>query len=178
MDTLDRTLLEHMGRYRLSVRAVLDQLRDAGEALDTALARLLRSGLISARRSLPGNRALYQLSKKGADVIAISEARARSFRAQAIYKHLGLLLFCHVAGSQRFRLEDDELRELVGDMLPEGAYCMALVDAVPILMCVYVPGPRTSLRSIVRRVREHARAIASKPRLVLPDGRVRVTLAN
>lgn len=154
MEEIDRTILEHLARYRVSVRAVLSRLNDANKVLKPALERLLGSELVVADRSLPGNRALYCLSKKGAAVLDVSESRARHFRGQAMHKHLGVLLFCHVAGCKRYRLEDQELRELVGDPLPEGTHCMAQIDDHPVLLGVYVPGAETSLRSIVRRVRE------------------------
>ncbi len=172
MEEIDRTILEHLARYRVSVRAVLSRLNDANKVLKPALERLLGSDLVVADRSLPGNRALYQLSKKGASVLEISESRARRFGSQAMHKHLGVLLFCHVAGCKRYRLEDDELRELVGDPLPEGTHCMAQIDDQPVLLGVYIPGAETSVRSIVRRVRElvvDARRVSGLRDMIMAD---------
>ena len=154
MESLDWQILELLGRYRVAVRAVLGMLSETGEVPDASLSRLARDGFIARCRAFPGQRTVYQLTKKGAAKVGVSEARARSFQAQALFKHLGILLFCHVLGSRRFRLEDNELQRLLGEEMPDGAHCMSVKDGKPIVLNVYVPGPNTSLRSIERHIRE------------------------
>lgn len=163
MELLDHHILQLLGRYRVTVRSVLSLLTDDGSVPETALTRLLRDQLIMRSRALPGNRSVYQLTRKGAAAAGVSEARARLFQSQALFKHLGILLFCHVPGARRFRLEDDELRDLFGEALPEGAHVMTTTDAAPLLLNVHVPGPRTALRSIQRRLREQLAAAWEQP---------------
>lgn len=165
MEPDDRHIMEHLGRYRVSIRQILAMLKAVAHLSDASVSRLHRTGLIAINRGLPGNRSIYQLTKRGAALIGVSEARARPFRSQALLKHLGILLFCHVDGAHRYRLEDDELRMIVGEPLPEGAHCMAMFDGRVQVLNVYVPGQRTSIRSVTRRIREHLDEVRRLPKV-------------
>lgn len=159
MDQTERNILEHIGRYRLTTRRVLQQLCGDGPHSDSAIARLQQSGMLWSGRSLPRGRAVYQLTAKGTALIDVSEARARPLRSQSLHKHLGILLYCHVEGSRRYRLEDTELREFLGDAVPDSTHCMGIVKGQPVLFSTYVPGQRTKLKSVLRWVREQHDAV-------------------
>lgn len=165
MDNLNRLILQHIARYRVTVRPIVARLSSPDENPEAALAGLIRRGLVAAHKGLPGNRSVYRLTKQGTAVVEVSEARARPLRSQAIFKHLGILLFCHVEGSGRYRIEDGELRDLIGEPLPDGAHCMGMVDSRVAIFNTYVPGPRTTIRSIVRHIREQLTAFRAMPQL-------------
>lgn len=163
MQASDSAILEIVGRYRVVVPSALNIIPEGDGPPQTALSRLCREGLVTRSGALPGNRRVFQLTKKGASHVGLSEARARYFQAQALFKHLGIFLFCHVPGSRRFRIEETELHTLLGDTIPEGTHVMTIVDERPILLNAYVPGPRTSLRSIQRRIRRQLDSVSALP---------------
>ena len=104
METLDQHILAHIARYHVTVRPVLSLfVADIGTAAAT-IGRLARRHMVLAQKGLPGNRSFYRLTRKGTAVAGVSEARARPLKAAAMFKHLGILMFCHVEGSGRYRL--------------------------------------------------------------------------
>jgi hypothetical protein len=165
METMDAQILQLLGRYRIAVRPVLRLLTDDDSVPEASLARLVREELVTRSRALPGNRSIYQLTRSGAAQADVSEARARPVKAQALFKHLGILLFCHVPGSRRVRLEDAEVETLLGDLAPAGTHVMTVTAGGPLLLNLYVPGPRTSLRSVQRRLREQVTTARKAPAL-------------
>lgn len=165
MDSLNRLILQHIARYRVTVRPVVARMSSPDENAEAALAGLVRRGLVAAHKGLPGNRSVYRLTKQGTAIVEVSEARARPLKSQAIFKHLGILQFCHVEGSGRYRVEDAELRDLIGEPLPEGVHCMGMADDKVAVFNTYVPGPRTTIRSIVRHIREQLTTLRTMPHL-------------
>lgn len=162
MQDRDREILHHTGLYRVTLRPVLAKLFFNGGDPDKVLLRLRNEGYLRPAVDFQGI-SLYQLTKKGASAVGLPEDRARRFREQALYKHLGLLLFCFDEGSKRVRLEDGDLESLFGEKIPDGTHCVDSLDGKIVIDNVYVPGPQTSIRAVVRRVRDSIHASDQNP---------------
>lgn len=150
-------LLRRLGHHFLATRVVFMQwVAELLEESDPAamLRRLKADGLIQVHRGFPGNRVLYQLTKKGASVAGVTVARSRKVGGQALPKHLGALLFCHADGTVRYRVEPAELAEVLGAQLTDRAFCIAVEKGKPIVYECYVPGGGTQLKAILRRLEQ------------------------
>jgi hypothetical protein len=97
---------------------------------------------------------VFQLTKKGAAAVGVSPARARLAGAQSLLKNIGVLLFCHVPGTQRHRVEAEQLGQALGAALPDGAYCLCQVKERTMILDCYVPAPQTPVSTIVRHLRK------------------------
>lgn len=173
MSSDDDTILKLVGRYRLVTRGVAAQVVGSEAKADKLLGRLVKGGLLAANKRLPGNRTVYQLSRKGAGRVGLGESRARVHGAQAMLKHLGVLLYCYGGKDQAYRLEDEEL-PLVAPGLPPGAYCIAKSKDRAVVFACYVPSTTASAESVMRRLRRMHAELAAVPALqqLVRDGRL------
>jgi hypothetical protein len=130
---------------------------------DKRLSKLIKNGLLRVHKGLPGNRSIYQLSKKGAAVAGVSPARGRVVGTQALVKNLGVLLFCHVPGKERHRIELDQLSQALGAPVPDGAYCVCRMQQQALVFDCYVPGPQTPVTTIIRHMRKMLKAVKDTP---------------
>lgn len=169
----EQAVLKLVGRYRVLTRGVLARVVGSEAKADKVLGKLVKSGLLLANRRLPGNRTLYQLSRKGAAKVGLADCRSRVHGTQAMLKHLGVLLYCYGA-DETFRLESGELKDVVPGDLPTGVYCITKSKARVLVLACYVPSPTSSVESAVRRMRKMHAELTAHPgmrRLVL-DGRL------
>jgi hypothetical protein len=169
----EQKLLQLIARYRVVTRGVVAVVAGSEAKGDKLLARLSKTGLVTANRGLPGNRSIYQLSRKGAGAMGVGESRARVHGTQAILKHLGVLLFCY-GRDAAYRLDDAELKTVSSDSLPAGVYCIAKTKGSACVFHCYVPSPTTSVETAMRRLtRTHADLIATPGnRRLVQDGRI------
>ena len=105
MDEIDRKILNHIGRYTVTLRRVLQVQIFEGGSPQTALNRLERDGYIARiERQLPGNFSYYQLKKKGAAAISVSENKAKPKEAKGLAQDIAALWFSCMGHPKRKRL--------------------------------------------------------------------------
>lgn len=173
MSSNDQAILKLVGRYRVVTRGVLAKVVGSEAKADKLLGKLVKGSLLLANRRLPGNRTLYQLSRKGAAKVGLADSRSRVHGTQAMLKHLGVLLYCYGA-NDTFRLEVGELKDVLPVTLPSGAYCITKSKERVLVLACYVPSPTASVESAVRRLRKMQAELTAAPgakQLVL-DGRL------
>jgi len=171
MEPRDNKILRHIGLYRITLRPVLERLYFAGRSSGNVLQRLRDDGYIAGAK-LPGRVSYYRLSCKGVQHLQLPLSRATAFGAQALQTHLGILWFCCMGETRRFRTEGESLSKLFPGNAPKGEHCVEQGDRQRLYQ-VYVPGPDTPVRRIVRELRKRfheARLDASVERWM--DGRL------
>lgn len=152
MEERDRKILQHIGLYRISLRPVLERLFFGERSSGNVLQRLRDDGYILAGK-LPGRVSYYRLSPKGTEVLELPMSRAAAFGAQALQTHLAILWFCCMGEKRRFRTDAAGLRKLFPENPPKGDHCAEHGERMRLYQ-VYVPGPDTPVRRIVREVRQ------------------------
>lgn len=108
----ERHILEHIGRYRISVRHVIAKLFFEGykTRATEALAKLEEQGRIAiVKRALPQGYSYYQLTQKGCAGIGVTEERARALSGLGLARSLAVLWFATMNGARRARFRDDQL---------------------------------------------------------------------
>jgi hypothetical protein len=161
-DTTDRdeALLEHIGRYRLTLRAVLERVFEISSP-GNVLQRLRKAELIVERSGL-GPLSYYQLTPPAAAARSVPVDRTRPLSPSALGYHLAVLWFCCLERLRRHRLEPEQLRQLKlfaahDPPSAQVAYCFdAERSAQPPhrrLWRVYAPGPTSEPSQVVRTLR-------------------------
>lgn len=165
MQPRDLAILKHVGLYRISLRQVLSRLFFQDRSCACVLNRLIRGGHLRPQKGLPGNLSHYQLTAKGANLVAVPLDRATPFGSQALHTHLSILWFCCMQGARRYRLERDAVVKMLGEDAPPGDHCVEDAQPHPRLYRVYAPGPDTALRNAVREVRERMSQARTRPQV-------------
>lgn len=92
----DRLILEHVGRYRLTTREIVQWLfmpQTGMNAVTKVLIRLKGARLL-ARHTLHDSRQYWTLGLAGAHQLGFSDKRTSAFGYSAIIEHYGVLAFC------------------------------------------------------------------------------------
>jgi hypothetical protein len=153
-DKVNDAILRMVGLYKVATRGTITALLPEGGEPDKRVQRFVRDGLLRMHKGLPGNRTVYQLTKKGAAAAGVSAARGRTIGTQSLLKNLGVLLFCHVPSTKRHRVEAEQLGRALKIELPDGAYCLCEVNGKVVIFDCYVPAPHTPIPTIVRHLRK------------------------
>lgn len=168
----DEKILDHIARYRVSLRPVLDRLffDSQSSGSGNVLQRLLQGGFVTARDGLPGKRRYYQLTAKGA-AGRVSIERTKPIRAQALRSHIAILWFCTMGDVRRLRLEEWELRDILKEHAPEGRHCAVPGDPLRVFR-VQVPGARTRPPAVISALKENIQQSYQNPvlKLWMKDG--------
>lgn len=159
----DSAVLRHIGRHRMTLRAVLSRLFFGGRSPGNVLQRLSEGGYIARRSvkdgpettSLPDGVSYYQLTTKAAAALGFPASRCRRLEPARLHTALGVLWFTCMGKKRRDLLEPEQLGGLFG--APSGSasthpICRDLSGSRPVLYEVYVPAPQTRVRNVVRRV--------------------------
>lgn len=151
----DEKILDHIGRYRITLRPVLDAAFFEAESSGSGnvLQRLLDANLVTARDGLPGRRKYYQLTARGAAGRVTAE-RTKPMRAQALRSALAVLWLCHMTRRSMHRMEKWELREILEQDPPPGTHC-TLRGQPARLYRVQVPGARTRPAAIINALKDN-----------------------
>lgn len=163
LDETNQAILKMIGLYRVGTRSTVARLLADGSEPDKRLARLVKEGLLRTHKGLPGNRSVFQLTKRGAGEIGVSPARGRVLGPASILKNLGVLLFCHVSGTERHRVEADQLGQALGVPLPDGAYCLCQIKGQALILDSYVPGAMTPISTVLRHLRKTLKSVKQNP---------------
>jgi hypothetical protein len=167
MEDIDIQILHHIGRYTVTLRRVLQVALFDGGSPQTALNRLERLGYIQrVERQLPGNFSYYQLKKKGAAVINISENRAKAKEAKGLAQDLGALWFSCMGDRPRKRLLDTELKSLFG--APKGGNVIHVAEAEgePTVFRLFIPEADTNLDRYTITLKRAAHTACADERLI------------
>lgn len=151
-DTHDRKILEHAGRYRVTLRRVIEQVFLGGKASSNVVQRLRQGGLLE-QIPLGGGVSGYKLTRKGASHLSLPPKRAEAPSPVSLQHGLAGVWFSYLGARRRHRLEFSELEELFGIRPPAGVYCIER-DPKPRVYRLYVPGIDTPDHTIRRQVEE------------------------
>lgn len=158
----DELILQHLVLYRLTLRAVLDELFFEGRSSDNVVERLKKQGHIQVQRGLPGRLSYYQLTEAEARRRALPEERAQAPGPRALAEHLSVLWFCTLGARPRRRLEADELQRLLPEL--PSARPHAIEDGTPRrVLRLFIPGPTSPVESTIRAVSDETRELAANP---------------
>lgn len=167
MEDIDLRILHHIGRYTVTLRRVLQTQFFSGGNPQVPLNRLEKLGYIARNeRQLPGNFSYYQLKKKGAAVINVSENKTKPKEAKGLAQDLAALWFSCMEDRQRKRLSDAELRSLFG--VPKGGNIIhvAQADEEPTVFRLHIPEADTNLDRYVTTLKRAAHTACLNEQLV------------
>jgi hypothetical protein len=167
MEDVDLRILHHIGRYTLTLRRVIQVLFFDGGNPQTALYRLERNGYIqTVQRGLPGNFSYYQLKKKGAAAINVSENKAKPKELKGLAQDLAALWFSCMDNPNRKRLLDNELRTLFGASKGGNVIHVAQSEDEPTVFRLFIPEADSSLERYVTTLKRAAHAACADERLI------------
>ena len=103
----DERILRHIGRYRVSINAVIERQFFDGGTWDHVLQRLAKRGrLQTVRDAIPGNLNYYHLPRGEARRLGFPDPPAAQERV--LRRHLAILWFCCMTDRARVRLHPEE----------------------------------------------------------------------
>jgi hypothetical protein len=167
MDDIDLQILHHIGRYTITLRRVLQTVLFNGGSPHSALNRLERQGYIQrVERQLPGNFSYYQLRKKGAAVLNLSENKAKPKEAKGLAQDLAALWFSCMGERPRKRLLDKELQLLFGAPKGGNVIHVAQAEDATTVFRLYIPEADTNLDRYVTTLKRAAHTACADERLL------------
>lgn len=168
MEPQDELILDHIGRYTLSIKKVIDTACLEGSSCQNSLNRLLKLEMIQGiDRGLSGNFRYYQLTTKGAKTRGFPVNRSREKEARGLAQDLAALWFSCMGGVTRQRLSDAELRLLFG--APKGGNVIHVAQSdgdESTVFRLFIPSENSSLSTFLATLKKSAYDAASDPNLV------------
>ncbi len=164
MPERDERILNHIGRYRMTLRPVLDHVFFERESsgCGNVINNLIRKGLVRSRSGLPNRRNYYQLTRAGAEG-RVPLDRTRDQRGQTLRTNLGVLWYCCMLNRPRRRLEKHELAK-VFEPPPTGPHCIERGEVNRIYRCRVV-GTKTRVDALMKAIRIRIDAANDHPKL-------------
>jgi hypothetical protein len=168
MGNRDHDILDHLGLYRLSLRAIIARLFFAGGNPGNVIHRLRDRGEIVERR-LAGRLNYYQISAKAARARGLPLKRARPFsnRNQAFHTHLAALWFCCIGTTRRIRLERKDLVQLFPGEIAEGPlppHCLERGTSYR-LYRLFVVAPDSDTTHLAGRLHRYLEGMLKRPQM-------------
>ncbi|MBI1349407.1 hypothetical protein GC163_24335 [bacterium] len=154
LDDLDYTLLEHIGRYRISFRCVMERLFSPGSSLSSRLKKLKTAKLIANGQEGKSDFAAWHLTLSGTRVAAVPKDRAEILkRERSLPEAFKILWLCCIAEPTLTRLDDAHVAQILGDQVitRNRFYCANIEDYR--LWRIHVPSDRTSVESVLTKIR-------------------------
>jgi len=168
MEKREELILDHLGRYTISLKKVIDELYFDGGSAQNALNKLVTADLIqSIQNGLGGNFRYYQLTIKGAKTRSVPPNRAREKEPKGLSQDIAALWFSCMGDVRRKRLSITELRSLFG--APKGGNVIHIAEDAGEESTVYrlfVPSDNSSLRSFVATLKKSAHDAFGDERLL------------
>lgn len=164
MNERDEKILDHIGRYRVSLRRVIAQHFFNGGNCGNVLQQLLESKRIVSHAGLGGPLRYYQLTLGEARHRGLPQDRGRRLGPRALETHLTLLWFCCVEQTPRQRLEANELERLFG-MRPAGPQHVADPGPPQVIRRVQLVSTRVRPADILKRLRSDVGIALANPAL-------------
>jgi hypothetical protein len=163
MTERDERILNHIGLYRLSLRAVLSKVFFGGKeaACKDVLKRLRDDKLIKSVKGLPDKLKYYQLTRRAALLRGVPENRAVKFGPQAFPEALAVLWFCCMGKRERRRLESDRIEQLLGHSFKNPfAIEKDAQTGESRIYWLYVPPVESNAAYVANRISEHFKLIS------------------
>ncbi len=166
-NTRDEKILEHLGRYRISLRPILERLFFDGRTSGNVIQRLLKSGRIHSREGLPNRIRYYQLTMSEARKRSIPVGRSEPYAAQALNVHLGVLWLCCVEKANCHRVEEKALKDRFEQTL-RGPLCIERDGDSHKMLHVRVATADTEDTNLLRSLRGDINDALDRPDLAKP----------
>ncbi len=160
----DDAVLEHIGRYRVSIRPVLRDLffSSSAAALGNVLTRLAKAKRIQAL-PLKGGFSAYQLTREECRRRNLPENRGIPLGTDALHEAIAVLWFCRMGKPERRRLEDANAEALLPSLRIEKPHCTEHSKDADRIYRVYVPDSTSGTDSIMKTVRRYTDEIQNHP---------------
>jgi len=166
MKTRDDNILEHIGRYHLSTRAVIEHLYFEDKTCDHVIQRLLEERRIQSFPGLPGGLSYYQLTLSEARRRGVPQHRTQPHHASSLREALAVLWFCCMSGKKRKRIERRQLTKLFGRGKGFGhPHCAEETETESVIYRIYAPGPNSRNDYRIRTLHEECKIALAHPRL-------------
>src|SRR5437763_1322552 len=115
MKNHDEKILNHIGKYGLSLRAVIEERFLEGGTCDHIVNRLVKEKRIVSVSGIPGGLSYYRLSLTEARARGVPEHRARPKKGAALRQAIQVLCFCCMSHTPRNKLERKQVAENFGN---------------------------------------------------------------
>ncbi len=140
----DEKIKNHIGKYGLSTRAVIEKEFFDGATCDHVMNRLVRERCIASIAGIPGGLNYYQLSIQEVRSRSLPEHRARRKRSAALRQALQVLWFCCMSEKKRNKLDRKKVTEIFGKGSGSGKpHCAEADGEQSIIYRLYAPGPNS-----------------------------------
>jgi hypothetical protein len=144
MQERDERILKHIGKYGLSIRAVIERLFFDGATCDHVINRLIKENRIASDAGIPGGICYYRLTLSEARSRAVPEHRARPKKGVALRQALQVLWFCCMSGKKRNRIERKQVGKNFGNGKGSGKpHCAEVDGESSTIYRLYAPGPNS-----------------------------------
>lgn len=146
-----QAILQHVARYTLTFRPVLDRLFFNGKSCRNVVEAMVDEGFLVARRGLdadrpclPGGHAYYQLTREQCGVQQVPVSRAEPVSPGAFEEHVAVLWNCCFSEHKATPLKGRHLAKLL-EQPPKGKFCLEIAPPHRLQRLVLVtPGTRDS----------------------------------
>lgn len=173
-DSLQRRILEHVGRYRLTTPDALHRLFYDNRSRDAALKMatgLVKTGWLQGFDVGCHRRKVYQLTRRGAVTAGYPLSVADLVREQSLFEHYAVLAFCCLRPRLRARLTPPEFAKAFpefadakGISAAHQPYYIDTEEGPPRLARILIDNGGETAR-YVRKCRETVRAANQTPAL-------------
>lgn len=151
----DEQIIKHIGKYGVSIRAVIERLFFNGATCDNVLNRLIKERRIASHHSIPGGLCYYRLTLGEARARSVPEHRARPKRGAALRQALQVLWFCCMTEKVRNRLERKRVGENFGNGPGSGKpHCVESGEERSVVYRIYAPGPHSRDGYLLRSIQQ------------------------
>jgi hypothetical protein len=162
----DDQILNHIGRYRVSIRAVIEELFFDGATCDHVLQRLSNEKRINTFRRLPGRLSYYQLSLTEARHRGIPGDRAGNRTSYSLREALAVLWFCCMSEKPRRRVELKELSEFgIPETHTNKPHCSEFEEGRGVIYRIFTPSPGAREDYLFVSLKRDAVAVLEQPEL-------------
>lgn len=162
----ERDVLEHIGRYRLAFKEVIETVYFGGRDSQSSLSALVKKGFARAVSGFGGNRKVYVPTSKAVARLNLPRRSAGELGSQALQRYFSIYGFCFLKQKQRHLLGRNELRELFRvNRMPGDKYCLDASGAIPFVHHLYVPGTTRRAGEIAQVLSIEMEKVLSEPSL-------------
>lgn len=163
----DQLITEHIGRYRISLRHIIEQLFFDGKNAGNVIQRMIKNEVLHSRTGLPNRLRYYQLTTTEARNQSVPVNRCKPFAAQALNVHLGILWYCCAYETKRHRIETKVLKGQF-ENYPRGPHCVEKTEEGHKLSHIRICTAETEETNLIRRLREDVRDAYEHKELIDP----------
>jgi hypothetical protein len=162
----DEKIIKHIGKYGVSIRAVIDVTFFDGGTSDHVINRLIKEKRIVSEEGIPGGLCYYHLTIPEARARGVPDHRARRKKGSALRQALQVLWFCCMSEKGRNRIE----RKQLGNTFEVGKgtgkpHCAEMDDERSIVHRIYTPGPHSRDDYLLKTLRADCEAALEMPSL-------------